>query len=204
MKDRSKNTIIKRNSPFRNTKKSYLIICEGETEILYFHRFKLQTVNLKIIEGKQGNAKSFVLEAIKIKNSLKEKYDESWCVLDKDNTKDVDFIEAIKIANQSNLTVAYSIIAFEVWLLLHFKFFTKLMNSNELNKELSSYLKYPYSKQEKILQKIFKGIQDKEDLAIQNAFKMNERSNIIESITFENSLTTIHLLVSKILLEIKF
>ena len=50
----------------------------------------------------------------------------------------------------------------------------------------------------------FNGIQDKEDLAIQNEFKMNERSNISESITFENSLTTIHLLVSKILVEIKF
>jgi hypothetical protein len=203
LKDRSTNTIIKRNSPFRNTKKSFLIICEGETEIKYFHRFRLQTVKIKIIEGKQGNAKSFILEAIKIKKSLKDKFDESWCVFDKDNTKDLDFIKALRLAKENNLFVAFSIIAFEVWLLLHFKYFTKLMSSDELIKDLSNCLKFPFTKQEKVLHKIFKEIQFKEDKAIENARKMNESTDMEESLTFEKSFTTVHLLVIKILGQIQ-
>jgi hypothetical protein len=141
LKDRSINTIIKRNSPFRNTKKSFLIICEGETEIKYFHRFRLQTVKIKIIEGKQGNAKSFILEAIKIKKSLKDKFDESWCVFDKDNCSKEQFNQAEGLAKQKNIKIAYSNEAFEIWFILHFQYLDIATSRSEYPKILNTQMK---------------------------------------------------------------
>ena len=49
-----------------------------------------------------------------------ESYDQVWCVFDKDDFNDIDFNNAIEIANANNFGVAYSNQAFEYWLILHF------------------------------------------------------------------------------------
>jgi predicted metalloprotease with PDZ domain len=48
------------------------------------------------------------------------KYDQLWCVFDKDDFNDNDYNAAIQIAEVNNFEVAYSNQSFEYWFLLHF------------------------------------------------------------------------------------
>jgi hypothetical protein len=49
------------------------------------------------------------------------KYEQIWCVFDKDQFPAQNFNQAITLAQQYNLGVAYSNQAFEYWLILHFE-----------------------------------------------------------------------------------
>lgn len=49
-----------------------------------------------------------------------KKYDQVSCVFDKDDFADMDFNNAIKMAEANNFGIAYSNQAFEYWIILHF------------------------------------------------------------------------------------
>jgi hypothetical protein len=99
-------------------KPSILIVCEGEnTEPSYFNQFKLSSATIKSI-GEGYNTTSLVDRAIKLASETK--YDQVWCVFDKDDFPENDFNNAIQIAEAQGFGVAYSNQSFEYWLILHF------------------------------------------------------------------------------------
>lgn len=99
-------------------KPSILIVCEGEnTEPSYFNRFRITSAKVKSV-GEGYNTVSLVNRAYEL--AQQGNYDIVWCAFDKDDFKDVDFNNAIKIAEANNFGVAYSNQAFEYWLILHF------------------------------------------------------------------------------------
>ncbi len=99
-------------------KPSILIVCEGKnTEPSYFDQFRITSAKVKSV-GEGCNTISLVNRAITL--SQQEKYDQVWCVFDKDDFNDIDFNAAIQIAEANNFGVAYSNQSFEYWLLLHF------------------------------------------------------------------------------------
>jgi len=104
--------------------KTILIVCEGQTEKLYFESFPVLGVKIKAIDLK-GQAKLKLVESTEeIVKNAKEEYNEIWCVFDMDVKRGAnefaDFDNAISKALLLGYKVAYSNDAFEVWFYLHF------------------------------------------------------------------------------------
>ncbi len=116
--------VLERNKPTKRKKAKFLIICEGEnTEPSYFKHFRLTYADIETV-GEGYNTISLVNRAIDIveqKKSQGKKYNQVWCVFDKDDFSDTDFNEAIQKANANNMKVAFSNQAFEYWIILHFQ-----------------------------------------------------------------------------------
>lgn len=119
-----KSTPTKYNIEDTAPNKTILIICEGQTEKLYFESFPVLTLNVKAIDL-QGQTKLKLVEITEsiIKKSH-QKYDEIWCVFDMDikqgKAEFADFDNAINKALSKKYKVAYSNDAFELWFYLHF------------------------------------------------------------------------------------
>lgn len=106
--------------------KTFLIVCEGQTEKLYFESFPVIGVNIKTIDL-QGQSKTRLVESTKeIVDTSDFEYDEIWCVFDMDVKRGAeefaDFDNAINKAISSGFKVAYSNDVFELWFYLHFNY----------------------------------------------------------------------------------
>lgn len=99
-------------------KPAILIVCEGKnTEPSYFNQFRVSSAVIKPV-GTGYNTTSLVNKATQL--ASEKKYDQVWCVFDKDDFSENDFNKAIQIAQANSFGVAYSNQAFEYWLILHF------------------------------------------------------------------------------------
>lgn len=110
-----------RNS--REPNPSFLIVCEGQTEKLYFKSFQVFNVVRKIV-AENASPLEIVNEAIRL--NRRPGYDQVWCVFDFDNDPSNAgqaevFNCAIEKARQNNVNCAYSNDSFELWFLLHYK-----------------------------------------------------------------------------------
>jgi hypothetical protein len=105
--------------------KSFLIICEGETEEEYFKSFPVITATVKAFAAKSSNI-ALVEYAEELSKLAEYKGYEIWCVFDydidltKENQKQ-DYNFAIEYAQKQGFKVAYSNDAFELWYVLHYK-----------------------------------------------------------------------------------
>ena len=106
--------------------KKFLIVCEGQTEEIYFRSFPVLTATVNAKET--GRTKLALVK--KAKELAKENnYDEIWCVFDmdinyadKENQRN-DFNSAIKQCEETKkFKVAYSNDCFELWFYLHFDY----------------------------------------------------------------------------------
>ncbi len=164
----------------RELRKTFLIYCEGQTETEYFRNLKsicrLSNIDIIPIElTENGNALTLAREAVKRKTESTKEFDEYWIVFDKDDTKDHEFQEAIKLCEGSGIQTAYSIQAFELWLLLHFNFICEKMDRSLYEEKLNQCLKTTkYGKTKETLQKVFEELKDKMPEAIRNARKGSE------------------------------
>lgn len=114
---RRQETNLERPVPKLSLKPLILIVCEGEnTEPSYFNQFKLSSAEIIPI-GEGYNTVSLVERANKFAQDAK--YDQVWCVFDKDDNSDEIFNRAIELAASYGFGVAYSNQAFEYWLILH-------------------------------------------------------------------------------------
>jgi hypothetical protein len=104
--------------------KTILIVCEGQTEKLYFESFPVLGVKVRAIDLK-GQAKQKLVESTKeIVESSNDEDLEVWCVFDMDMKRGADefadFDNAITSALSLGYKVAYSNDAFELWFYLHY------------------------------------------------------------------------------------
>ena len=99
-----------------------LIVCEGETEVDYLCEFARNLrVHAHICKGDGTDPKSIVNTA---KRKCKEdgvKYDQIFCVFDRDNESSA-FMEAIALCRARKFTPIVSNPCFEIWPFLHFQF----------------------------------------------------------------------------------
>jgi len=130
-RDRSKK--ISRRTPFREPKRRLLVVCEGKnTEPQYINGLALYYRNtiLEItIPPEQGDPKKLVELAKKnteeaASNARRNKddnlkFDETWCVYDKDDHE--RFGDACRMARDNGFSLAISNPSFELLLLLHFR-----------------------------------------------------------------------------------
>jgi hypothetical protein len=220
-KERMRKTpSLNRSMPSIPKKKKILIVCEGEnTEPSYFRQFRLATATVHPV-GEGYNTESLVERAILL--SRKDKYDEVWCVFDKDDFSNQNFNASIENARKSNLKVAYSNQAFEYWLLLHFEDHQGgPLHRNDYGDKINKYITplgaYYDSDNSKLIDKNFFAIlcgidkryaERRVDLAIKRARKIYERYTddhpaVEKSLSVnpakEESSTRVFLLVEEIL-----
>lgn len=145
----------KRKKPSRLLHNKILILCGGETEEIYFTKFKqkyksaLNNVTVKVCTGKHADPISLVKEAI----SLQNEYNNIWCVFDKDDFTHFD--EAIEMTSKChNVKCAFSNEAIEYWFILHFSDKNGELSRKKLNKMLSQYFGISYDKKRENIEKV--------------------------------------------------
>ena len=189
----------------KNTIKIY---CNSQkTEPNYFEEIKALVQKAKILDIK--------IEVFKVKNkgldplgcvkcaiSDKGEYREKWVVFDKD---EFAIEEAIKLAEDNDINVAWSNEAFELWILMHFNYISTPLHRSDYLKKVTEILKkekgYNYTKNKKDIFNLIKG---HNNIAIRNAKKRHQlvkRDRIKEENS--NPCTTVYLLVEKLLDSIK-
>ncbi|RZK42628.1 MAG: RloB domain-containing protein [Pedobacter sp.] len=137
----------------RTKNKTFLIVCEGQTEEQYFKSFPVVTASVKPIP--LGCSKSTLVDCAK-EIAAADEYDEVWCVFDMDIKRDIvgqkdDYNNAIKAALDANFKCAYSNDAFELWFALHFHFYEQQLDRGFYFEKLSSFWNTNYEKNGKSL-----------------------------------------------------
>lgn len=113
----------------RDPARTFLIVCEGQTEMLYFESFPVTSLKLEFI-NMEGKSEQLYIDECKKKVKEYEKqgikFDEVWCVFDLDikqgKKQFADFDNAIDSAKKLGYKVAYSNDAFELWYYLHYEY----------------------------------------------------------------------------------
>lgn len=173
---------------------TFLILCEGKsTEPQYLSALgqKLRLPALTITgEGRGGL--TLIKRAIKEKG--KNRYDEIWCVFDRDHMKKEQFREALGLARQHGIHVVYSIWCFEIWLILHFDYCATTEDRKLYKARLSKYLGYEY---DKACHKMAPVLVEKHETAIENAKRLAKSNKHVDPYEAIPS-TTVHDLVLRL------
>ncbi len=171
---------------------SFLITCEGEkTEPNYFKRFR---VSGKVIEVKGLGDHTFSLVKKTIELKAKKAYDQTWVVLDRDSFPVERFNNALNLAKENRIQVAYSNEAFELWYLLHFNYYNTSMCRDQFSKMLSRLMGRPYKKNSAV---IYDQLLQKQSTAIKNATRLLTQYPNPKPVD-NNPSTTVHLLVKEL------
>jgi len=129
--------------------KLIFIVCEGQTESLYFESFPVTGLSVEAISLGDSKIK-LVDNAISILKSRTTKPDETWVVFDMDakgeEKEKMDFDNAIKKAHKNDIHVAYSNDAFELWFYLHFQYTDHKNHRTFYYKQLGQKFGYNYEK----------------------------------------------------------
>jgi len=168
----------KRKSSIINLNKRVLILCEGESEVIYLkglkttdeNRRRLSAVDIEIYQPRNFSPLGLVNEAKKrIREAKSDKlpYFYVWVVFDKDIHANIPQAMNDALTYKIPINIAFSVICFEFWILLHFEKTTRyfancdsLISYREKKKYISNYSKTGN------LYKLLKG---KEDIAIKNS-----------------------------------
>jgi RloB-like protein len=118
---------MKRHKPTKLPKiRRILILCEGESEVIYLNGFRvdrrLQGVSIEIYQPNNFSPLGLLKEAKrKIKEAQKDKlpYERVWIVFDKDAHAGIP--QTFHEAQEANIHIAFSLVSFEQWVLLHFE-----------------------------------------------------------------------------------
>ena len=207
---RRTETNVERSTPILIEKPTIIIVCEGKnTEPSYFNKFRLSTATIKPV-GEGFNTISLVKRAMQIASN--GNYEQVWCVFDKDDFSDIDFNNAIILAESVGYGVAYSNQAFEYWILLHFNDHQgggihRDEYNDKINKSLKDYnITYDGKKSKIITSDIFEildGIDEKtgkerKKLAIERALR-NYNKFDHKNPAIEESTTTMFKLIDELI-----
>ena len=120
----------------RQPKQRFFIVCEGQTEKLYFESFPVKSAHIEAVDL-GTTPKNIVAHARKYGAG----YDQIWCVFDMDfnlekaNQK-AEFDNAVFTA-KGKLHCAYSNDSFELWFVLHYQSMTAAEHRSRYNEILS-------------------------------------------------------------------
>lgn len=178
-------------------RQSFMIYCEGQTEVGYFSSFKKSA---KSLNG--GNALAIVQEAVMQKNAATKHIDQYWVVFDKDETADADFNAAVLLATQNNIQPAWSNQAFELWFILHYRTYTAACNRNNYQAILRQHIPAynVAAKSEEQGKQLFSTTLPRLQIAIANAAAgFNSFAELGFPAAHKESSTTVYELVNKLL-----
>ena len=206
-KNRDTSDYLRRQTKTRETRKRFLIVCEGErTEVNYFKAFTVPKKIEVMVKGEGKNSLSLVEKAIKIIDNLNkdDSFDQIWCVFDKDNCSKEQFNQAEGLAKQKNIKIAYSNEAFEIWFILHFQYLDIATSRSEyltiLTKQMQKYgLLNKKEKYKKNREDMYEKLKPYQTTAITNAAKLIQDRDEAKKHPFDaNPSTTVHELVQEL------
>lgn len=178
-----------RRQDTREVRQRFLIVCEGtKTEPAYFRSFRVPKQIIVHIRGLGFDPVSLVEEAIHFAQN--DRYDQVWCVFDRDDVSSERFNRAIQLAQQNHIRVAYSNQAFELWYVLHFEFLNSAISRFDYIKKLQSLLG-SYQKNSSLM---YNQLLSRQQTAIANAQKLLAQYDP-RNPEKDNPSTTVHLLV---------
>lgn len=185
---------LRRKKNFRAVRKNFLIVCEGEkTEPSYFQEFRVPK-KIYDVFGIGANTESLVRKAIELRDKEGISYGEVWCVFDRNSFPTQNFNNALSLAKNNNIKVAYSNEAFEIWYLLHFNFHDAATSRTQYEAMLTDRLGFPYKKNDPNMYDYLFHLQG---TAIKNATKLlSSYPKHVPSI--DNPSTKVHLLVQEL------
>jgi RloB-like protein len=144
---RSKANRFERSISKKETRNSFLIVCEGgKTEPNYFRGFRVPRT---IIEGTGRNTVSLIECAIEQRKNYQNQkifFTEVWCVFDRDSFSVSSVHSAHEMAVNNNIKLAYSNESFELWYYLHFHLLETGLGRKDYISKLNQLLGYKYSK----------------------------------------------------------
>ncbi len=164
----------KKKKKKRIVKNIVLIVSEGKTETRYFDRFNRYNDLFRIISvySKERDPIHLIKKHAKTainKYNINKKRDFVWLVFDFDeNEERVE--EAIKIAKKENFNVALSIPSFELWIVLHYRFWEHRCTNEDINTEVEKQIPNHKSRSD-IYEVLYPNIQ----VALDNAKKLKNR-----------------------------
>jgi hypothetical protein len=168
-----------------------LILCEGsKTEPIYFRQFPASAQ----VEGLAIDPLSLVQEAIRRSSEAKRnraEYDQVWCVFDRDDWPLDRFNQAIALARDKHVNVAYSNEAFELWYLLHFHYCDTACQRTEFEERLTKQLPFRYEKNDP---QMYSVLEARQAAAVKNAETLLSQYAPPDPAN-DNPSTTVHLLV---------
>jgi hypothetical protein len=206
-KNRDTSDYLRRQTKTRETRKRFLIVCEGErTEVNYFKAFTVPKKIEVMVKGEGKNSLSLVEKAIKIIDNLNkdDSFDQIWCVFDKDNCSKEQFNQAEGLAKQKNIKIAYSNEAFEIWFILHFQYLDIATYRSEyltiLTNQMQKYgLLNKKEKYEKNREDMYEKLKPYQTTAITNAAKLIQDRDEAKKHPFDaNPSTTVQELVQEL------
>ncbi|GAL94136.1 MAG: RloB domain-containing protein [Microcystis wesenbergii TW10] len=206
-KNRNTSDYLRRQIKTRETRKRFLIVCEGEkTEVNYFKAFTVPKKIEFMVKGEGKNSLSLVNKAIKMIDNLKkdDSFDQIWCVFDKDNCSKEQFNQAEGLAKQKNIKIAYSNEAFEIWFILHFQYLDIATSRSEyltiLTKQMQKYgLLNKKEKYAKNREDMYEKLKPYQRTAITNAAKLIQDRDEAKKHPFDaNPSTTVQELVQEL------
>lgn len=169
----------------KEPKKTILIVCEGQTEKLYFESFPVLTLTVEA-RNLKGQSKLRLIEStssiIETNKRRDKTYDEVWCVFDMDYKKGekefADFDNAIEKGKSLNYKIAYSNDSFEVWFYLHFQYTDQKHLRDFYYKSLGKKWNLNYKKEGKVFnfsKNIYPRIANDKDASQEKAIKRAEK-----------------------------
>ena len=192
----------------------FLILTNGkQTEKNYFEAIRANYKSIFKISVKFMNDDPVAL----VNHAIAEKTPRNrvWCVFDKDEFLSASIDQAMKTAKENEIGVAFSNMAFEVWLIDHFKKCCLEKNAEKLVTDLDRILKaneYPagYSKEDKqmitevLMPRLGDAVQNA-DIVMQTWIRQYKESHNNENYPFcdWNSFTNVHKLIDALKLETK-
>ncbi len=195
--------------------KRLLIVCEdGKSSKLYFEAFKrdeklrrdLAAVSIEVVHPKNNSPIGLVTTAkLKAKKAKRDRnpYDEIWLVLDRDYHANID--RAFNMAYANKYKIAFSVICFEYWVLLHFDKTTKVFNKCD---DIISYIRKNYFTNYSKKVNVYDDLKDKVNYAIENGkwiIKQNKSDIDRGKKLYElSAYTDVHLLVERLIEPKKF
>jgi len=183
---------LSRRVDTREVRETFLIVCEGEqTEPNYFSSFRVPR-EIVTVHGCGANTVSLVRKALELHE--RDKYDQVWCVFDRDSFPLRNFNQALELAKQTSIRVAYSNEAFELWYLLHFNYYDAAMSRADYCNMLSKLLESKYRKNRDDMYDLLRSRQAD---AMRNAKRLLEQYNPSNP-ALDNPSTTVHLLVEEL------
>ena len=206
-KNRNTSDYLRRQTKTRETRKKFLIVCEGEkTEVNYFKAFTVPKKIAVTVKGEGKNSLSLVEKAIKIIDNLKQddSFDQIWCVFDKDNCSKEQFNQAERLAKENNIKIAYSNEAFEIWFILHFQYLDIATSRSKYPKILTTQMKKygllnEQEKYEKNREDMYEKLKPYQTTAITNAAKLIQDRDEAKKHPFDaNPSTTVQELVQEL------
>jgi len=124
-------------------------------------------------------------------------YDQVWCVFDRDSFPAANFNEALHLARQEGIEVAYSNEAFELWYLLHFDFVNTAISRTAYITNLEARIGggYKYTKNS---EDMHASLWSRQQVAIRNAGRLLALYDPCRPAE-DNPSTTVHLLVKELI-----